>query len=67
MSLFRRPKPQAPPPPPCPRCEGHTLVTIELRESVSGVAGHFYCPVCSITTHAFVASPDRPRVRWVRV
>lgn len=65
VRLFRRDRPQGPPPPPpCPKCGQHGLVTLDLRESDQGVAGHFYCAGCSITTHLFAPRPDRPRIRW---
>lgn len=58
--MFRRSRPKRPAPPPCPKCERHTLVILDMRETDTGLAGHFYCGDCSITTHAFTPWADRP-------
>lgn len=48
-------------PPNCPKCGDNIMVTLDLRVSEMGTAGHFACPRCRITTHAFRARADRPR------
>lgn len=58
--LRRRKRVRRPAPPKCPKCDRDSLVVLDMRETETGLAGHFFCPECSITTHAFTPWADRP-------
>lgn len=63
--MFWRNRKKRPEPPPCPKCEANSLVVLDMRETQTGLAGHFFCPLCQITTHGFTPWADRPTSQQV--